>query len=60
MLLPANRLFHRDWLARKRPLVSTGTRPRADVGDQRLSGDPIESYPVDHDSGSSHYIAAFA
>jgi hypothetical protein len=28
VLLPARRLFHRDWLARKRPLVSTGSRPK--------------------------------
>lgn len=27
VLLPAGRLFQRDWFARKRPLVSTGTRP---------------------------------
>jgi hypothetical protein len=26
-LLPARRLLHRDWLAKKQALVSTGTRP---------------------------------
>jgi predicted nucleic acid-binding protein len=32
--LPARRLFHRDWFARKRPLVSTSTRPGSAVGDR--------------------------
>jgi hypothetical protein len=37
-LLPARRLFHRDGLARKRPLVGTGTRPQPVLGDGRLLG----------------------
>jgi predicted nucleic acid-binding protein len=32
--LLARRLFHRDWFARKRPLVSTSTRPGSAVGDR--------------------------
>ena len=27
VLVPAHRLFRRDWMTRKRPLVSTGSRP---------------------------------
>ena len=37
VLLPAGRLFQRDWFARKRPLVSTGTRPSVDVRPRHMS-----------------------
>ncbi len=40
VLLPARRLFHRDWLARKRPLVSTGSRASAVAGHRPLPDRP--------------------
>lgn len=43
--MPARRLFHRDWIARKRPLVGTVTRP-VPVIRSALSGGRFVPVPV--------------